>query len=103
MSSIVVAAMYQFVTLDDHEALREPLLDVMQSNDVHGTLLLAKEGINGTVAGSREGVDALLNWLHNAERFPGLSHKESYCDEMPFVRSKVKLKKNDTRLYEGAE
>ena len=93
MSSIVVAAMYQFIALDDHEALREPLLDAMQANDIHGTLLLAKEGINGTVAGSRESIDELLNWLHNPARFPGLSHKESYCDEMPFVRSKVKLKK----------
>jgi len=93
VSSIVVAAMYQFVSVDDHEALQAPLLKVMQDNDVHGTLLLAQEGINGTVAGTRENIDTLLEWLHAAERFPGLTHKESYCEEMPFIRSKVKLKK----------
>jgi len=90
---IVVAAMYQFVAVEAPATLRAPLLNVMQANDVHGTLLLAPEGINGTVAGSRQGVDTLLAWLSNASRFPGLSHKESYTDQMPFIRSKVKLKK----------
>ena len=93
MSPVVVAAMYQFVTVDNPGVIREPLLALMHDNGLHGTLLLAKEGINGTVAGSREGIDNLLSWLRDAKRFPGLSHKESYCDEMPFLRSKVKLKK----------
>jgi UPF0176 protein len=93
MSAIVVAAMYQFVTVDKPGVSREPLLKLMHDHGLHGTLLLAKEGINGTVAGSREGIDTLLDWLRDPERFPGLSHKESYCDEMPFLRSKVKLKK----------
>ncbi|MGO1626787.1 MAG: rhodanese-related sulfurtransferase, partial [Halomonadaceae bacterium] len=55
----VVAALYKFVTLDDFEALREPLHQTMQDNGIKGTLLLAREGINGTVAGSREGIDGL--------------------------------------------
>lgn len=55
---IVVAALYKFVTLEDYVALREPLLAVMQENAVRGTLLLAEEGINGTVSGSRAGIDA---------------------------------------------
>ena len=93
MTSIVVAAMYQFVTVDDPAGLRGPLLQVMQDNGLCGTLLLAGEGINGTVAGPREGIDALLDWLREPKRFPGLSHKESYCEEMPFLRCKVKLKK----------
>ena len=93
MPPIVVAAMYQFVTVDKPEVLREPLLKLMHDNGLRGTLLLAKEGINGTVAGSREDIDKLLNWLRNPSRFPGLSDKQSYCDEMPFLRSKVKLKK----------
>jgi len=93
VSSVVVAAMYQFVAVEDPAALREPLLEVMQKNGICGTLLLAKEGINGTVAGSRDGIDVLLGWLHDESRFPGLSHKESYTDEMPFLRTKVKLKK----------
>jgi len=93
MPPIVVAAMYQFVSVDKPEVLREPLLELMHVTGVYGTLLLAKEGINGTIAGSREGTDKLLNWLRDPARFPGLSHKESYCDEMPFLRCKVKLKK----------
>lgn len=90
---IVVAALYQFVTLDDFEALREPLLLEMQRLDVKGTLLLANEGINGTVSGTRGGIDALLGWLKQDSRFAALEHKESYCDAHPFYRTKVKLKR----------
>lgn len=92
-ATTVVAALYKFVSLDDFEALREPLHQAMQDNGIKGTLLLAREGINGTVAGSREGIDALLGWLTADVRFADIDHKESYCDEMPFYRTKVKLKK----------
>ncbi|WP_110598612.1 rhodanese-related sulfurtransferase [Salinicola lusitanus] len=91
--AIVVAALYQFVTLDDFEALREPLLAEMQRLDVKGTLLLANEGINGTVSGTRDSIDALLGWLKRDARFAELGHKESYCDAHPFYRTKVKLKR----------
>ncbi|KAA0020400.1 rhodanese-related sulfurtransferase [Salinicola corii] len=91
--AIVVAALYQFVTLDDFEALREPLFAQMQRLDVKGTLLLANEGINGTVSGTRESIDALLGWLKRDPRFAELGHKESYCDAHPFYRTKVKLKR----------
>jgi UPF0176 protein len=90
---VVVCALYHFVTLEDYQALRQPLLDVMQKNDVKGTLLLAQEGINGTVAGSREGIDTLVGWLRQDERLANLDTKESYDDEMPFYRTKVKLKR----------
>ncbi|MDC7713229.1 rhodanese-related sulfurtransferase [Vogesella sp. LYT5W] len=95
---IVVAALYRFVTLTDYVALREPLHQAMLANDVKGTLLLAEEGINGTVAGSREGIDALLAWLKSDPRMAALEHKESYCDEQPFYRTKVKLKKEIVTL-----
>ena len=55
--AIVVAALYKFVTLEDYLELREPLLKAMLDNGVKGTLLLALEGINGTVSGTREGID----------------------------------------------
>jgi len=90
---VVVCALYHFVTLDDYQNLRQPLLDVMQKNDVKGTLLLAQEGINGTIAGSREGIDNLVGWLRQDERLTNLDTKESYDDEMPFYRTKVKLKR----------
>ncbi|WP_193164993.1 oxygen-dependent tRNA uridine(34) hydroxylase TrhO [Microbulbifer hainanensis] len=93
MHQTVVCALYKFVTLDDFESLREPLLNTMLENRVRGTLLLAREGINGTVAGSREGIDSLLKWLKSDPRLAELDYKESFTDEMPFLRSKVKLKR----------
>ncbi|WP_462382911.1 oxygen-dependent tRNA uridine(34) hydroxylase TrhO [Pseudomonas sp. Marseille-QA0892] len=96
--SIVVAAMYKFVSLPDFTELRQPLLDTMLVNGVKGTLLLAEEGINGTVSGTREGIDGLLAWLRSDQRLVDIDHKESYCDEQPFYRTKVKLKKEIVTL-----
>ena len=93
MNTVVVAALYRFVRLPDYEQLRQPLLDFCIGEDIKGTLLLASEGINGTVAGSREGIDRLLAYLKQDERFAALDHKESYYENMPFYRMKVKLKK----------
>ncbi|MFK8048216.1 MAG: rhodanese-related sulfurtransferase [Halioglobus sp.] len=93
MSDVVVAALYKFVTLEDFHELREPLLDECQRAEVKGTLLLAREGINGTIAGSRTGVDQVLGYLRSDTRLSDLAHKESYDDDMPFYRMKVKLKK----------
>jgi len=85
--------MYKFVALEDFQTLREPLHQVMQDNGVRGTLLLASEGINGTVAGSREGIDALLTWLQQDPRLADIVYNESLDDSNPFHRTKVKLKK----------
>lgn len=93
MSDIVVCALYKFVTLDDYQALKQPLLTFMLEQDVRGTLLLAKEGINGTVAGTRSAVDALLDYLQRDERLKPISYKESLTDTPPFMRTRVKLKK----------
>ncbi|MFK8066687.1 MAG: rhodanese-related sulfurtransferase [Gammaproteobacteria bacterium] len=93
VESIVVAAMYKFVQLPDYVALRDPLLEHMLSHDIKGTLLLAQEGMNGTVAGSREAIDSLMDYLKSDQRFDGISTKESLTSEPPFLRTKVKLKK----------
>jgi UPF0176 protein len=90
---IVVAALYQFVRLPDYEAMREPLLNKCSEEGVMGTLLLAAEGINGTIAGYRSSIDRLLAYLKEDERFAAIEHKESYYAEMPFYRMKVKLKR----------
>jgi len=89
----IIAAIYKFADLDHHKDLRRPLLGVMRSHDVRGTLLLAHEGINGTIAGSRDGIDHVLAHLESDPRLTGLNLKESSCDELPFRRTKVKLKK----------
>jgi len=85
--------MYKFVTLDNYQQLKAPLLQFMQSHDIRGTLLLANEGVNGTVAGSRLNIDALLTYLQADERLNTISYKESFTEEMPFLRTRVKLKK----------
>lgn len=89
----VVCAMYKFVTLENYQDLKQPLLNTMLAAGIKGTLLLAREGINGTVSGSRAAIDALLDYLNTDERIRGINYKESYTDTNPFYRTKVKLKK----------
>lgn len=93
MSQIVVAALYHFARLPDYRELREPLLALCEQESIRGTILLAEEGINGTIAGSREGIDKVLAHIRADDRLAELEHKESFYDEMPFYRMKVKLKK----------
>ncbi len=90
---LVVCAMYKFVSLKHFEDLRQPLLDTLLKLGVRGTLLLANEGINGTVAGSRQAIDQLLDWLRNEPALADIDYKESYTTDNPFLRTKVKLKK----------
>ncbi|MHA7880761.1 MAG: oxygen-dependent tRNA uridine(34) hydroxylase TrhO [Saccharospirillum sp.] len=92
-NTVTVTALYHFVRLEDYPQYRQPLLDLMHEQGIRGTLLLAAEGINGTVAGSADAINTLLDWLKQQPPFAGLSHKESFCDAMPFYRTKVKLKK----------
>ena len=93
VKGVVVATLYHFAKFPDFESFREPLRQLMLAQQVRGTLLLAPEGINGTLAGSRQGVDAVIDWLRQDVRFANLEAKDSYVDETPFYRSKVKLKK----------
>lgn len=93
MAKYVVCALYRFVRLPHFEALQSPLLQTMKDLRVRGTLLLAEEGINGTIAGSQDGVNGVLTWLMAQPEFADLDVKESYTEEEPFKRTKVKLKK----------
>ncbi len=93
MSQFLVAALYKFVQLDDFALLQAPILAVCKENEVRGTLLLALEGINGTIAGPEQGIRNVLAYLRQDPRFANLEHKESWASEEPFYRMKVKLKK----------
>ncbi|MDX8378539.1 MAG: rhodanese-related sulfurtransferase [Gallionella sp.] len=92
MTEFVLAAVYKFVTLDDCDAMRTPLLAQCNQLSITGTLLLAKEGINGTIAGTRDNLNQLLTYLRRDPRLADLEHKESYSAHPPFYRMKVKLK-----------
>ena len=89
----ICAALYKFVEFNDFEAFGEPLYDCMVENEVKGTLLLAREGINGTICGTRQGVDNVLAFIRSQDAFADIEHKESPSDTQAFYRTKVKLKK----------
>ena len=92
-SRVVVAALYRFARFPEFASFKQPLLDTLLASGVRGTLLLAAEGINGTIAGDRAGIDSVLDFLQQDPRFASLEVKESFVDESPFYRTKVKLKK----------
>ena len=87
-----VAALYHFTRLSDPASLRPGLLDVCLAGGVKGSVLLADEGINGTIAGSRQGVDAVLSHIRAWPGCQGLEWKESLANSMPFGRLKVRVK-----------
>ncbi|GAB5535098.1 MAG: rhodanese-related sulfurtransferase [Rubricoccaceae bacterium] len=95
---MLVAAFYRFVSLPDFADLREPLRAVCETGDVKGTILLAAEGINGTIAGPEVGVRAVLAHLRSDPRLAELEAKESWAEEMPFRRLKVRLKREIVTL-----
>jgi UPF0176 protein len=88
-----VAALYRFARLEHFQSLQEPLAQLCCSSGIKGTLLLAAEGINGTVAGSVEAIDRLVAFLEAEPAIAGMELKYSYAGEMPFKRMKVRLKK----------
>jgi UPF0176 protein len=93
MSRFLVAALYKFAPLQADAALQARIKSACEAQDVYGTLLLADEGINGTIAGPQAGIEAVLADLRALPGFADLEHKESWADEQPFLRMKVRLKK----------
>jgi UPF0176 protein len=93
MTPFLTAAFYKFVALPDFAALREPLLAYCETQQIHGTILLAQEGINGTIAGPPDAIHAVLTYLRQDPRLANLEHKESHSQKRPFHRMKVRLKR----------
>jgi UPF0176 protein len=89
----VVAALYKFVSLDDIDGLRQSLQQLCDKDQILGTILLAEEGINGTIAARRDGMTRFLNWLEDDGRFDELSLKFSFSPDQPFLRMKVRPKR----------
>jgi UPF0176 protein len=101
-----VAAFYQFAALPDFRELREPLRAICARLELKGSVLLAAEGINGTLAGSADAIGGLIGELRGGALFGGrLDHLEprfSQAQAMPFRRLKIRLKKEIVTLGDGA-
>lgn len=100
MQPVTVAALYRFTRFADPVALREPLLGQCRQHGTKGTLLLAREGINGTIAGSAEGIDAVLAHIRALPDCADVDVKLSYAAAMPFLRMKVRLKREIVTMGE---
>ncbi len=98
MKKYVVVALYKFVDFPDFKTFQGPLKRACHKAGIKGTLLLAHEGINGTIAGTREGIDQALDYLRRDARFADIDLNESHTDILPFYRMKVRLKKEIVRL-----
>ena len=98
MPEFLTVALYKFVEIPDFAELQAPLLACCDAHEVKGTLLLASEGINGTIAGLPTGVHAVLAWLRSDPRLAALEHKEAWARQMPFYRMKVRLKREIVTL-----
>lgn len=94
----LVAAFYRFVHIPDFQKLQGPIEALCRDQGVLGTVLLAEEGINGTLAGTEAGMRAVLEGLRAHPEFADLEHKESSVSKMPFVRLKVRFRKEIVTL-----
>jgi len=101
--TVVVAALYQFVAVEDWADWRSQWLDRAQHLGIRGTLLLAQEGINGTIAGTREAIDQMLAALRSHPALTNLSTRESIAPAMPFQRLKIKLKREIVTFRQPVE
>lgn len=89
-----IAALYHFARFDNPEALKPPLLELCLAHGITGTLLLAREGVNGTIAGqSQEAVDVVIRHLRALPDCAALEYKISHAKQAPFGKMKVKLKR----------
>ncbi|PZO54110.1 MAG: hypothetical protein DCF15_12045 [Phormidesmis priestleyi] len=95
---LTVATFYKFVALPDYKTLQPSLKEICQIQQVKGTVLLAAEGINGTLAGTRHGIDAVLAHIQADQRLSDLDIKESSAADFPFEKLKVRLKKEIVTL-----
>lgn len=98
MNGVLIASLYKFVPLMDYKELRPRLEKKCEDAGIKGTLLLAEEGINGTLSGKEEALRGFLEYLRSDPRLEDLKHKESRAPEMPFLRLKVRLKKEIVTL-----
>lgn len=98
MNQIIITTFYHFKNFPNFEEMKEPMLSFCKEQGMKGTILLAKEGINSTISGSREAIDNLYRYLKEDLDIQNLVYKESFNEEMPFKKMKVNLKKEIVAL-----
>ena len=98
MDQVIITTFYHFINFPQFEAMKEPLLAFCKEQELKGTILLAREGINSTISGSREAIDNLYVHLREELGIQNLVYKESFNEEKPFQRMKVNLKKEIVAL-----
>ena len=92
-NEILVAALYKFVEIDDLLSLQSNLYEICEKNNIMGTILIANEGINGTISGKTNEINQTISLLKSDKRFTNIEIKYSSSDKQPFHRMKVRLKK----------
>ena len=94
----LIATFYKFVNISDLEAKKKQILTLCQRKQIKGTIILAKEGINATIAGNHKAIADVLQTLRSFPQLGDLEHKESTAEKLPFVRLKVKIKREIVTL-----
>tara|TARA_Y100000748_G_scaffold164849_1_gene137902 strand:- start:389 stop:1309 length:921 start_codon:yes stop_codon:yes gene_type:complete len=99
-----IISFYKFMKFSSYTLFEKNIRNFCVKKNIKGTVLLAEEGINATMAGSREAISALLTFLKQDVRFDDIDYKKSFADEIPFHRFKIKIKKEIVTLgQEGVE
>lgn len=100
-NNFVISAFYQFFDFNNYQKEQKSLLSFCKNNELKGTILIADEGINSTISGSRDSIDKLYQYLANELKIKNLSYKESFAQFQPFDKIKVRLKKEIVTLGVG--
>ena len=98
MDKITVCALYKFVEIKNLKELKNKILAFLKENNIYGTILIANEGINGTISGDNPKIINLINFLKSDVRFSNIEYKLSFTNNNPFYRTKVKIKKEIVTL-----
>jgi len=92
MATTVVCSLSRSVEIERYQEIQKPLLKIMEANEVKGSLLLANEGIKGSIAGTRAAIDNVIAWLEMDFRFKNLRIQESFGNSNPFFLLEVNVK-----------
>ena len=93
MQPFVISSFYKFTNIPNFESFREPILNGLKKHHILGTVILASEGINGTVSASHQDIKSFYNLIAQFDAFSDMIYKETFHDSIPFDKAKVKFRK----------